>query len=384
MMSLFSTRSKSKLRNNKSRVVVAMSGGVDSSVAAGLQVELGHEVVGITLQLYDDGTVSNKTGSCCAGQDIRDARRVAEQLGIAHYVLDYEKQFKTDVMDDFVDSYLRGETPIPCIKCNQTVKFRDLMKISRDLNAEYLVTGHYVRRVMGDLGPELHHAFDKRKDQSYFLFATTQSQLEFLRFPLGDMPKEEVRAHASRMGLMVSKKPDSQDICFVPNGNYASMIEKLRPNASKPGNIVNLKGQIVGSHDGIINFTVGQRKGIGIGSTEALYVLEVNAKKNEVLVGPRSALFCNRFSLSKPLFLDKSITTDTKRQVTVRLRSTHPGTSALLWNKSDGSSELHLLEPDISTSAGQAAVCYEDTRLLGGGWIGKTWRSDSMLNQEFA
>ena len=309
-----------------------MSGGVDSSVAAALQVELGHEVVGVTLQLYDHGVNNKKAGSCCAGQDIRDARRVAEQLGIAHYVLDYEKQFMTDVMEDFADSYLRGETPIPCIRCNQTVKFRDLIKVSMDLNAEYLVTGHYVRRVMGELGAELHQAFDVQKDQSYFLFATTQSQLEFLRFPLGDITKEEVRDHAARMGLMVSKKPDSQDICFVPNGNYVSIIEKLRPGASKPGNIIGLKGEVMGGHDGIINFTVGQRKGIGIGSKEALYVLEVNAKTNEVLVGPKTALFCDRISLNNSLFLDKRITPGTTRQVIVRLRSTHSGTPALLCN----------------------------------------------------
>ncbi len=384
MMPLSSKILKTKLRNKKSRVVVAMSGGVDSSVAAALQVELGHEVVGVTLQLYDHGVNNKKAGSCCAGQDIRDARRVAEQLGIAHYVLDYEKQFMTDVMEDFADSYLRGETPIPCIRCNQTVKFRDLIKVSMDLNAEYLVTGHYVRRVMGELGAELHQAFDVQKDQSYFLFATTQSQLEFLRFPLGDITKEEVRDHAARMGLMVSKKPDSQDICFVPNGNYVSIIEKLRPGASKPGNIIGLKGEVMGGHDGIINFTVGQRKGIGIGSKEALYVLEVNAKTNEVLVGPKTALFCDRISLNNSLFLDKRITPGTTRQVIVRLRSTHSGTPALLCNKIDGSFEIHLLEPDISTSAGQAAVCYDGTRVLGGGWISKSWRSNSTLKQEVA
>ena len=384
MMSLSSAFTKIKSANRKPRVVVAMSGGVDSSVAAALQVESGHEVVGVTLQLYDHGTTSNKAGSCGAGKDIRDARRVAEQLGIAHYVLDYEKQFMTDVIDDFADAYLRGETPIPCIRCNQTVKFRDLMKVSLDLNAEYLVTGHYVRRIIGETGPELHRACDMHKDQSYFLFATTQNQLEFLRFPLGNMPKEEVRGHAARMGLMVSEKPDSQDICFVPDGNYVSIIEKLRPGASKPGNIVNLKGETIGDHDGIINFTVGQRKGIGIGSTEALYVIEVNSKNNEVVVGPKAALFCDRISINKPLFIDKSIGPGTMRQVIVRLRSTHLGTPALLCNKIDGSSEIHLLEPDISTSAGQAAVCYEDTRLLGGGWISKTWRSNSMLDQEVA
>ena len=251
------------------RVVVAMSGGVDSSVTAGQLAEQGYDVVGITLQLYDHGAAVGRKGACCAGQDIHDARNVADRLDIPHYVLDYERRFRADVIDDFADAYLRGETPIPCVRCNQTVKFRDLLATARELEADALATGHYVRRVEGAAGPELHRAAEAERDQSYFLFATSREQLDFLRFPLGGLPKAETRRIAQRLGLKVAEKPDSQDICFVPDGSYARVVERLRPEAAEPGEIVDLAGRVVGRHDGIIHYTVGQRRGLGIGGRDA-------------------------------------------------------------------------------------------------------------------
>ena len=276
------------------RVVVAMSGGVDSSVTAALLAEAGYEVVGITLQLYAQDAPRARPGACCAGEDIYDARRVADRLGIRHYVLDYEARFREAVIEDFADSYLRGETPIPCVRCNERVKFRDLLDVARDLGADALATGHYVRRVDGPDGPALHRAVDRSRDQSYFLFATTRSQLEFLRFPLGGMQKEQVRAHAERLGLAVAAKPDSQDICFVPSGRYAGVIERLRPGAAEPGAIVDRAGRVLGRHKGIIHFTVGQRRGLGIAAPEPLYVLAVDAARREVVVGPQAALLRDR------------------------------------------------------------------------------------------
>jgi tRNA-specific 2-thiouridylase len=363
---------------NMTRIVVAMSGGVDSSVAAALYAEAGYDVVGITLQLYDNGATQARTGSCCAGQDIHDARRVAAHLGIAHYVLNYEDRFRREVMDDFADSYLRGETPIPCITCNQTVKFRDLLAAARDLEADALATGHYVRRVVGDSGPEMHRAHDDERDQSYFLFATTGEQLEFLRFPLGDLGKSEVRRHAERLGLAVAEKPDSQDICFVPGGDYAAIIEKLRPGAAEPGDIVDLAGAVVGEHAGIIHFTVGQRRGLGISAPEPLYVVSVDAASRRVTVGPKAALLCDRVRLRRRQFVEPEASSANIGEVIVRLRSTHPGAPGHLTLLDNGEAEIRLAQPEPATACGQAAVCYRGNKLLGGGWIASMERSEAL------
>ena len=363
---------------NLTRIVVAMSGGVDSSVAAALYVEAGYDVVGITLQLYDSGATPARTGSCCAGQDIHDARRVAAHLGIAHYVLNYEDRFRHEVMDDFADSYLRGETPIPCITCNQTVKFRDLLAAARDLEADALATGHYVRRVVGDSGPEMHRAHDAERDQSYFLFATTGEQLEFLRFPLGDIGKSEVRRHAERLGLAVAEKPDSQDICFVPGGDYAAIIEMLRPGAAEPGDIVDLAGAIVGEHAGIIHYTVGQRRGLGIAASEPLYVVAVDAASRCVTVGPKVALLCDRVRLRQQQFIDPEASLQSAGDVIVRLRSTHPGVPGHLTLLDNGEAEIRLAQPEPATACGQAAVCYRGNNVLGGGWIASMERSAAL------
>jgi len=368
-MNMQSTDAGIRKSRAETRVVVAMSGGVDSSVVAALYAEAGYNVVGITLQLYDDGEARGQTGTCCAGQDIHDARRVASHLGIAHYVLNYEDRFRQDVMDEFADSYLRGETPVPCIMCNQTVKFRDLMSAARDLGADALATGHYVRRFVGDLGAELHRAHDKNRDQSYFLFTTTGEQLDFLRFPLGDIGKSEVRHHAERLGLAVAEKPDSQDICFVPKGNYSAIIEKLRPGAAEAGEIVNLDGKILGEHAGIIHFTVGQRRGLGISSSEPLYVIDIDAASRRVTVGQKNQLMRDRVILHPPHFLAADSATLVNEELTVRLRSTHPGTPARLIINENGNFELELSHLEEATASGQAAVFYRGSRLLGGAWI---------------
>jgi tRNA-specific 2-thiouridylase len=355
------------------RIVVAMSGGVDSATTAALMVEGGCDVVGITLQLYDHGAATGKAHSCCAGQDIHDAARVAERLGIPHYVLDYESRFRRDVIDTFADAYAKGETPIPCIACNRTVKFRDLLATAKELGADALATGHYVRRIAGTDGPELHRALDDARDQSYFLFATTREQLDYLRFPLGGMSKDETRTLARRFDLPVAAKPDSQDICFVPTGSYGDLVAKLRPEANAPGEIVDGEGQVLGRHDGIIHFTVGQRKGLGIAGGEPLYVLRLDAAAKRVIVGPRAALGQQRAMLRDVNWLDAKPAGDIR--VTVKLRSAQPPQAATL-SLDDSSGGVVLLdEPALGVAPGQACVVYDGSRVLGGGWIAREMRA---------
>jgi tRNA-uridine 2-sulfurtransferase len=350
------------------RILVAMSGGVDSSVAAALLVERGYEVVGVTMQLYDHGAAIGRKGACCAGQDIGDARRVAESLGIAHYVLDYESRFRKEVIEDFVETYSRGETPIPCIRCNQRIKFRDLLGTARALGASALATGHYVRRVVRPDGPELHRAADAARDQSYFLFATTRAELDFLRFPLGGLAKDETRTLARRFGLPVADKPDSQDICFVPQGSYAALVEQLRPEAGEPGDIVDLAGRVLGRHRGIGRFTVGQRRGLDIGAAEPLYVLRLDPGKRRVVVGPRAALAETRVHLHEMNWLGPAMTRG--MAVAAKLRSAQAPVAATLYSGADpGEAELVLPAPAGAVAPGQAAVLYDGERMLGGGWI---------------
>ena len=350
------------------RVIVAMSGGVDSSVAATLLVEEGFEVVGITLQLYDHGQASGRKGACCAGQDIHDAARVAERLGIAHYVLDYESRFRQSVIEDFADAYARGETPIPCVRCNETVKFRDLLATARDLGGDALATGHYVRRIDGSHGPELHRAADPSRDQSYFLFATTPAQLDFLRFPLGGLEKSATRDLARRFDLPVAEKPDSQDICFVPDGKYAELVAKLRPGAAEPGEVVDEAGTVLGTHPGVIHFTIGQRKGLGIGGGEALYVLRLEPETRRVVVGPRAALGRRRVPITGINWLGPA-PPPAGIDVAVKLRSAQPPLQARLTLDGKGRGEALLAVPTFGVAAGQACVVYDGSRVLGGGWI---------------
>jgi tRNA-specific 2-thiouridylase len=350
------------------RIVVAMSGGVDSSVTAALLVEGGFEVVGVTLQLYDHGAAIGHKGACCAGQDIGDARRVADRLGIAHYVLDYEGRFRKEVIEDFAEAYRRGETPIPCIRCNQRIKFRDLLGTARDLGASALATGHYVRRTIGPDGPELRRAADPARDQSYFLFATTRAELEFLRFPLGGLAKNETRALARRFDLAVADKPDSQDICFVPQGSYVRLVERLRPEAGEPGAIVDMAGRVLGRHRGIAHFTVGQRKGLGVASAEPLYVLRLDPEERRVVVGPRAALAETRLSLGEVNWLGRPAKPG--MAVAAKLRSTQLPVGARFYPGGSKEDAVLILDaPAGAVAPGQAAVLYDGERLLGGGWI---------------
>jgi tRNA-specific 2-thiouridylase len=360
----------------ETRVVVAMSGGVDSSVVAAQLAEEGYDVVGVTLQLYDHGAALAKKGACCAGRDIHDARRVAEAMGFPHYVLDYENAFRAAVIDEFADAYLAGATPVPCIRCNERVKFKDLLETARDLDADCMATGHYIQRKMGAAGPELHRAADANRDQSYFLFSTTAEQLAYLRFPLGHLgSKAETRALAARYGLAVADKPDSQDICFVPNGDYAAVIEKLRPGAADPGEIVDLSGRVIGTHRGVIHYTVGQRKGLGIGGLgEPVYVVRLDPETRRVVVGPKEALSTRTVPLREINWLgDAPLESRAEWAVEVKVRSTRPPRAAILRPVGPGEAEVELLNPEEGVSPGQACVFYapESSRVLGGGWI---WR----------
>jgi tRNA-specific 2-thiouridylase len=358
------------------RVVVAMSGGVDSSVVAALMQQQGYDVIGVTMQLYDHGVATHRKGACCAGQDILDARRVAEHLGIPHYVLDYEERFQRAVIDDFADAYAAGETPIPCVSCNQTVKFRDLLATARELGADVLATGHYVSSRLENGRRNLYRPADEDRDQSYFLFGTTPEQLAQVRFPLGDLPKAETREIARRAGLVVADKPDSQDICFVPEGRYAEVIERLRPDAAEPGEIVHVDGRVVGRHKGIIHYTVGQRKGLGVSIGEPLYVVRLEADARRVIVGPRHALATRDVVLRDVNWLGDGRIEDLPSEgleVTARVRSTRTPRPAILRHR-DGEVSVELIQGEDGVAPGQACVLYASadgtrTRVLGGGFI---------------
>jgi tRNA-uridine 2-sulfurtransferase len=361
---------------SQTRVVVAMSGGVDSSVVAAELADQGYDVVGVTLQLYDHGAALAKKGACCAGIDIHDARRVAEERGFPHYVLDYENIFRDAVIDEFADGYLAGATPVPCIRCNERVKFKDLMQTARDLDADCMATGHYIQRKPGPHGPELHSATDAARDQSYFLFSTTREQLDFLRFPLGHLAsKHETRALAAKYGLAVADKPDSQDICFVPDGDYASVIKKLRPGAAEPGRIVHADGRVLGTHDGVIHYTIGQRRGLGIGGlADPLYVVRLDVDARQVIVGPKEMLATRIIPVREINWLgDAPMTSRKEWHLMVKVRSTRPARAAILRPLSQTEAEVELLSPEQGVSPGQACVFYEadGSRIFGGGWI---WR----------
>jgi tRNA-specific 2-thiouridylase len=361
------------------RVVVAMSGGVDSSVVAALMRRAGYDVIGITLQLYDHGAATGRKGSCCAGQDIHDARRVADALGIPHYVLDYESRFAAAVIDTFAESYAAGETPIPCVTCNQQIKFRDLLDTAKELGADVLATGHYIQRRDGANGPQLARAVDPDRDQSYFLFATTPEQLRYLWFPLGGMPKTQVRALAREFDLPVAEKADSQDICFVPTGRYTGVIERLKPGALKPGDIVHVDGRRLGRHEGIVNYTIGQRKGLKIPGPEPLYVVRLDAARNEVVVGPRDCLRTQGLLLRNTNWLgDEPLALAASKglRIWARIRSSQPSQPAMLIAEADGTATVVLEDGEDGVAVGQACVFYAsgatDARLLGGGFIART------------
>ena len=357
----------------ETKVVVAMSGGVDSSVVAGLMKKEGYNVTGITLKLYDDSKTSKEGRQCCAGQDILDAKRVSEQLNINHKILFYQKKFKEEVIDSFIDSYVAGETPIPCVQCNQTVKFRDLFKYAKELNADALVTGHYVTRLQNNGTASMYRAKDANRDQSYFLFSTTQEQLDYLRFPLGEIEKQETRNIANKLSLNVADKPDSQDICFVPNGDYSSVIKKFRPESFKAGNILNLSGKKIGEHEGIINYTVGQRKGIKISNTDPLYVVNINADTNTIIVGPKESLIIQNLQLRDLNILGSK--KDFDEPISIKVRSTGKLLKAKV-DFDDKLANIKMIESEAGISPGQACVFYSKDnhgdKLLGGGWIYKT------------
>ena len=352
-------------------VVVAMSGGVDSSTVAGMMKNQGYRVIGITLKLYDDGKEVASSKQCCSGQDIMDAKRVANKLGIEHKILYYQNKFKQGVIDNFVDSYLKGETPIPCVQCNQTVKFKDLFEVSKDLKADAMITGHYVKSITSGNETNMYRALDENRDQSYFLFNTTKDQLNYLRFPLGGMLKDETRKIAKQLDLNVSEKPDSQDICFVPNGDYASVIQKFKPESYKKGNIKDIKGKVIGVHEGIVNFTIGQRKGIKVSDKDPLYVLKINADKNEIIVGPKNRLG------KKIIYLDNlnilANKSEFKDEIWVKVRSTGKLLNARILFKDPEKAEVSLKISEDGISPGQACVFYKKDnfgyKVLGGGWI---------------
>ena len=359
----------------EARIVVAMSGGVDSSVVAALAARTGAEVIGVTLQLYDHGEAAKRSGACCAGQDLYDARTVADRLGIAHYVLDYESRFRSSVIEHFADEYARGRTPVPCSLCNQGVKFTDLIEFARDLGADCLATGHYVRRIPNGSRVELHKGADPRRDQSYFLYGTTRDQLDFLRFPLGDLPKSEVRRIAEEEGLIVAAKPDSQDICFVPDGDYAGLVQKLRPETVAPGEIVDLDGRVLGSHRGVVHFTIGQRRGIEIGGqAEPLYVVRIEPEERRLVVGPRSALAVDAMRVEQLSWIAEDQT-----EVAVKVRSLAPPVPAT--REGDW---VRFERPEFGVAPGQAAVFYDGSRLLGGGWIAETVAADDKVTHAAA
>lgn len=375
MLSIFNQVNQADLAFEKSpgktRVVVAMSGGVDSSVTAGLLVRLGYDVVGITLQLYDQGASVSRKGACCAGQDIYDARRVADQLGIPHYVLDFEEKFRQSVINNFADSYIQGETPIPCVQCNKQVKFKDLLTTAQELGADALATGHYARRLMGDQKAGLFRAQDLDRDQSYFLFATTQTQLDFLRFPLGGISKTVTRQMAKELNLQVAEKPDSQDICFVPTGNYSNIVEKLRPGAITPGEIRHVDGRVLGEHQGIIHFTVGQRRGIGIalGDGEPLYVIKLIPDKAQVIVGPKSALAVAGMTVRDINWLGDNDLPVNGQSLMVKVRSVSQPVGAIIYPLPNDQARIVFDQPHLGVAPGQACVFYDQERVLGGGWI---------------
>jgi len=357
----------------ETKVVVAMSGGVDSSVVAALMKQEGYNVTGITLKLYDDSKQSKEGRQCCAGQDILDAKRVSEKINIDHKILFYQKKFKAEVIDSFIDSYSAGETPIPCVQCNQTVKFRDLFKYAKDLNADALVTGHYVSRIQENGYAKMYRAKDQNRDQSYFLFSTTQEQLDYLRFPLGEIDKSETRSIAEKLNLNVADKPDSQDICFVPNGDYASVIKKFRPESFNPGKIIDIKGKQIGEHEGIINYTIGQRKGIKISSDEPLYVINIDAENNRIIVGNKKCLEIKEIKLRELNILGSKKEFD--NIVNIKVRSTGRLLKAKI-NLFENSANVEILDKETGISPGQACVFYSKDiigdKVLGGGWIDKT------------